>query len=139
MKDNNFTWDDIIESMQKENANTPRKTDEEKLQYFKGKILEHLDKLSNEPVDYGKISKISQWADIIAMKVADFHEKKGVYPNILLANTSTYDRIDTYCRKHPENLVYNGQEEFPEFDGLSGFYTSEYSLDFCIDNNIAVF
>jgi len=137
MKDNKSTWDDIIESMQKGIANNTGETDEEKLQYFKEKILKHLDKLSNEPVDYGKITRISQWADIIAMKVADFREEKGVYPNILLANVSTYDKIDAYCKKHPENLVYDGQEELPEFDGLSGFYTSEYNLDFCIDNDIA--
>ncbi|GBU28521.1 hypothetical protein R84B8_02080 [Treponema sp. R8-4-B8] len=138
MKDNNLTWDDIIESIQKGIANSHGETDEEKLQYFKEKILGHLDKLSNEPVDYGKITRISQWADIIAMKVADFREEKGVYPNILLANTSTYDKIDKYYKKHPENLIYDGCEESPEFDGLSGFYTSEYNLDFCIDNDITI-
>ena len=138
MKDNDLTWDDIIKSMQKGITNSQGETDEEKLKYFKEKIIGHLDKLSNEPVDFGIISRISRWADIIAMKVVDFHEEKGVYPNILLANISTFERIDKYCKKHPENLVYEGSEQSPEFDGLSGFYTSEYNLDFCIDNDIAI-
>jgi len=42
------TWEDIENSINDNNNNKPDETDEEKLAYFKSKIIAHLDKLQLE-------------------------------------------------------------------------------------------
>ena len=103
---------------------------------FKRQILNHLDTLARTPCDKGRFTNYSSWADTLHNKVLDFYEKRGVYPNILLASDKTYDKITEYEQDKPENRVWEGDGEPEEFTGFASFGTSEYRLEFCIDNEL---
>ncbi len=104
-------------------------------QRFKKMVIGHLDQLLLEPCDRGCFKKYKDWADTLYLKILDFKERKGVYPNIMLAQASTYDKIEREVAENPENLEWCGEEEAPdEFDGgLSGFGTDDFFVEFCLD------
>jgi len=132
------TWDDIEKTMSGLQSaahveETTGQIDQEQLAHFKQMFLKHLDSI---PVDKGTITDYTKWADIINEKVCDFHDERSIYPNILLANRRTFNKIDAYLKEHPDNLLWDGIGEPPEFDGLSEFAALDYNLVFCLDNTM---
>jgi hypothetical protein len=83
--------------------------------------------------EFGVIGDYSRWADTINERVQRFFALYKVHPNILLASGATFDKIDTYLKQHPENLVFSGEGYPPPFDGLSSFTGEDYELEFCLD------
>jgi hypothetical protein len=76
------------------------------------------------------------WDDELYTAANDFNKKHGLYPNIMLACSATYDEIDKEIKEYGmENLSYEGSdnnEEPPEFDSLATFTTDDFSIDFCL-------
>jgi len=89
----------------------------------------------------GIITDFSVWDDTIHLSALKFHAQYNVYPNILLANDSTYRKIELYAQKHPNRIVIaddDGNIETIEtsdepYDGLSYFTTEDYKLECCFD------
>ena len=89
----------------------------------------------------GIITDFSIWDDTIHLSAVKFHNQYNVYPNILLANVSTYKKIDLYAQKHPNRIITAGADGNIEtietsnepYDGLSEFVTEDYKLECCID------
>jgi len=92
----------------------------------------------------GIITDFSIWDDTIHLTAVKFHNQYNVYPNILLANDSTYRKIDLYAQKHPNRIVTadnDGNIETIEtsdepYDGLSLFVTENYELECCFDYDL---
>jgi len=92
----------------------------------------------------GIITDFSVWDDTIHLSVVKFHNQFNVYPNILLANASTYRKIDLYAQMHPDRIVMadnDGNIETIEtsnepYDGLSCFKTEDYELECCLDYDL---
>jgi hypothetical protein len=92
----------------------------------------------------GIISDFSIWDDTIHLFAVKFHNQYNVYPNILLANGSTYRKIDIFAQKHPNRIVTadkDGKIETIEtsnepYDGLSQFVTEDYKLECCMDYDL---
>lgn len=130
----------IMDMWTEQNAPNP-KTDEKEnadpeFEQFKRQILNHLDTLARTPCDTGRFTDYSAWADALHDKVLDFYEERGIYPNILLTNDATYDKITEYEQDKPENRVWEGDGEPEEFTGLASFTTPDYALEFCVDNEM---
>jgi hypothetical protein len=53
----------------------------------------------------GHITDFASWDDTIHQKAVVFYVKYRVHPNILLASTPTYRKIDLYAQIHPGRLV----------------------------------
>ena len=52
----------------------------------------------------------------------------------MLAQKSTYDKIDDACKKNPEGLHCVGDDNGEDFDGgLSAFVTKDFKITFCLD------
>lgn len=81
----------------------------------------------------GKITDFKKWADILFLEITAFKDENGVYPNILIANESTYEKIDKEALKHRECMNWTGEGEPPEPDGIGSFSTSDCTVDFCMD------
>ena len=119
----------------KKSTEKQKNTDPEFLR-FKKLVLEHLDELLLEPENKGRFSNYADWADTLYLKIMDFKEARGVYPNIMLAQKSTYDKIDEAAKNEQDSVEWTGDEdEKPEqFDGgLSGFSTQNFRVEFCLD------
>ena len=89
----------------------------------------------------GVIIDFSVWDDTIHLSAVNFHNQYNVYPNILLANDSTYRKIDLYAQMHPNRIVTSDDDGNIEtietsnesYDGLSRFVTVDYELECCMD------
>ena len=86
----------------------------------------------------GFIADFTLWDDTIHIFVLKFHQQHNVYPNILLANDSTYRKIDLYAQMHPDRLVDPDGEDTIEtsrysYEGISYFTTEDYNLECCLD------
>jgi predicted house-cleaning NTP pyrophosphatase (Maf/HAM1 superfamily) len=92
----------------------------------------------------GIITDFSIWDDAIHLFAVKFHNQYNVYPNILLANDSTYRKIDLYAQMHPNRIVtadIDGNIETIEtsnepYNGLSFFTTEDYELECCLDYDL---
>jgi hypothetical protein len=92
----------------------------------------------------GIIIDYSIWDDTIHLSTVKFHKQYNVYPNILLANATTYKKFDLYAQKHPNRIVTAGVDGNIEtietsnelYDGLSQFVTENYELECCIDYDL---
>jgi len=92
----------------------------------------------------GVIIDFSVWDDTIHLLVVKFHSQYNVYPNILLANDSTYRKIDLYAQMHPNRIVTTGDDGNIEtietsnepYTGLSLFVTEDYELECCMDYDL---
>jgi len=92
----------------------------------------------------GVITDFSIWDDTIHLTAVKFYNQNNVYPNILLANDTTYRKIDLYAQKHPNRIVTadkDGNIETIEtsnepYDGLSFFVTENYKLECCLDYDL---
>lgn len=157
------TWDDIINNLQKA-VNACKDADgndnPEKLTEFKERLVGHLDNLDKKEKKSKKAKKAGikkqaknvsyifetyhiddymLWDDEVFAAVQEFYKRKNIYPNILLANSKTFAKIDVSVKEYgTASLVYEGdEEESPEFDGLSGFTANDFSLTFCLDETVA--
>jgi hypothetical protein len=141
------TWDDIVSNLQKsidackdENGNE----NTEKFACLKNQMLKHLDKVEEDEKANGSFTKqyrifnYAKWDDEVFNNVQSFNQNHNVYPNILLANKKTYAKIDGAVKKYgTEKLFYSGgEDEMPDFDGLSDFVSDEFTLDFCLDGEM---
>jgi len=89
----------------------------------------------------GVITDFSVWDDTIHLSAVKFYSQYNVYPNILLANDSTYRKIDLYAQMHPNRIVTDGADGNIEtietskkpYEGLSLFVTEDYELECCMD------
>jgi len=89
----------------------------------------------------GVITDFSVWDDTIHLTAVKFHSQYNVYPNILLANDSTYRKIDLYAQMHPNRIVTSDDDGNIEtietsnepYNGLSSFVTEDYELECCMD------
>lgn len=135
------TWQDFENTGNRAN-NTPydhlSEQQEKDFLTLKAQLIKHLDKLAKQPCDRGCFTDYEIWADILHEKVIDFYNERGIYPNILLANNKTYDKITEYEKDKPENRVWEGEGLPEEFDGFSAFSTKEYCLEFCVNNRLKV-
>jgi hypothetical protein len=92
----------------------------------------------------GVITDFSIWDDTIHLFAVKFHNQYNVYPNILLANDSTYRKIDLYAQMHPNRIVtadINSNIETIEtsnepYNGLGHFATEDYELECCMDYDL---
>ena len=89
----------------------------------------------------GIITVFSKWDDTIHLYVIKFQSQYNVYPNILLACTSTYRKIDLYAQMHPDRLIDPDGIETIEtssepYNGLSHFATENYELECCMDYDL---
>ena len=86
----------------------------------------------------------SVWDDTIPLSAVKFYSQYNVYPNILLANDSTYRKIDLYAQMHPSRIVTNDDDGNIEtietsnepYNGLSSFVTEDYELECCMDYDL---
>jgi hypothetical protein len=89
----------------------------------------------------GFIADFLVWDDTIDSFALKFHKKYNVYPNILLTSEATLKKIDLYAQKHPDRISgpdgENIERSANTYTGLDEFSTSEYSLEFCLDYNLA--
>ena len=89
----------------------------------------------------GVIIDFSVWDNTIHLSAVKFYSQYNVYPNILLANDSTYRKIDLYAQMHPNRIVTDGADGNIEtietsnkpYEGLSLFVTEDYELECCMD------
>jgi hypothetical protein len=89
----------------------------------------------------GFINDFNRWDDLINKCAVRFRKLYNVYPNILLAATPTYQKIDQYAQIKPESIY---SEEYDStfadieapFEGLSAFITDDYQLELCVDENM---
>lgn len=130
----------ITDMWTEQNAPNP-KTDEKEnadpeFERLKRRMLNYLDNLVHEPCDKGRFTDYSAWADTLYDKVLAFYAERGVYPNLLLTSDKTYDKITEYEQDKPENRVWEGDREAEEFTGFASFSTPEYSLEFCVNNEL---
>jgi hypothetical protein len=66
-------------------------------------------------------------------KIRDTH---GYFPNVLLASTEIYARLDLVANARGKEKMKNSIGEGPpelEFASMSGFRGSGYEIDFCMD------
>lgn len=136
----NKTWQDIEQDINNMGLTKKRKRipeEEKEFKHLKEQIIIHLDTLKIEPCDKGVFRDYAIWADTLNEKVIDFYNEHGVYPNILLANDKTYDKITEIEKDKPENRRWVGEGEPPDdFSGFSAFETGVYILELCINNRL---
>ena len=84
------------------------------------------------------------WDMEIHIAVKIFKTSKGMFPNIMLANKNTFDKIDLHANQYPERIKpgdaqqvnrseYDDEEDFKE---IGSFCTEECELEFCLDNEL---
>lgn len=78
----------------------------------------------------------ARWDHDIHQAVEDFRERLGHTPNLLLASEVTHARIDMAARK--DNIL-GPEGELPddgEYTPLAAFHGADYTLEFCIDDDV---
>ena len=90
----------------------------------------------------GFISDYMIWDDTINGYAERFYEKYNVYPNILEANEFTLRRIDLAAQMHPDRIRNAETEETIKesnmpYEGLGTFIAEDYSLEMCLDFDLA--
>lgn len=84
---------------------------------------------------------LTNWDQILNRQVQNFKSTFGYYPNIMLASSATYSRIDLVANSRNKEKIKNGDGETPskdQFVGISEFIGDGFSLDFCIKENLPV-
>jgi len=87
------------------------------------------------------ISDYKVWDDIIDDFVEQFYKNFAVYPNIMLAASRTWEKIDNNANfMQAEKIELEDPEMEPdEFDAiktLSSFVGENYLLEFCMDEKL---
>lgn len=77
------------------------------------------------------------WDHQIHLSVLDFFNAFKVYPNILLANSITFSRMDIVADKEkiegPEGKAVGKYEVV----SMGGFSTEDYALEFCFEEKLS--
>jgi hypothetical protein len=80
------------------------------------------------------------WDEKVNECVQHFHKRHGMMPSALFANSDTYEKINDSVKTYGSAwLGYYGLSEDEEemgFDGYKEFKQKEYTLKFCIDDDI---
>jgi hypothetical protein len=89
------------------------------------------------------IIDFSLWDDTVHEAIITFYQKFYFFPNILLAGNLIYRKIDLYGQKYPERLIDPDGEKTIEisqlpYAGISYFTGQTYSLEFCLNEELAV-
>lgn len=80
------------------------------------------------------------WDHTINMAVKEYKSEFKIYPDVMLANTRTYEKIDLtagyFNRKNcsPRTKLVNPESECV---CLGTFTSAKYSLDLCVDEDIS--
>ena len=88
------------------------------------------------------IDDFEEWDDKIYENSIIFFEKYNVYPNILQASKETWNKIDEYANLfNPENLIAEDEKteenhQDGEIKSITSFITSNFELEFCINEKI---
>jgi hypothetical protein len=85
-----------------------------------------------------RIKDWKKWDDDINLAAKDFLSKHLVYPNILVANNSTFNQIDGRANR---KRIVNQKGQKPKGNkqvALEGFKTSDCNLKFCINEKLPV-
>jgi len=88
-------------------------------------------------------SDYEDWADELFGNADSFHKKFGVYPNIMLASTATWDYIDLFVNLCEPERILPPDGDFaaePGDDGIKSitcFATPDFEINFCRDERIA--
>jgi hypothetical protein len=146
------SWDDIISSLQAASEASKGPDDKEdpvKFAEFKRQALAHLDDVAKEEAkktktvsfleEEARFGSYDGWDDTVYTSVNIFYDKHTIYPNIMLASKSTYDKIDLSIKEHGTQwLEYEGDEDPPpEFSGgVDSFNASDFELWFCLDDRL---
>ena len=89
------------------------------------------------------ITDYEYWDDKINENATLFFKTYSIYPNILIASKSTWEKIDEFANQNNPNLIQNPDEPIyviddgEEIKSISTFVASEYSLEFCLDNKVS--
>ena len=87
-----------------------------------------------------RFENMPKWAEELNSACTSFHNQHGYWPNIILASTITYKRIDLVANTKQGNIKGDGSAGMPiipdGFVSLSGFQGENYSLDMCVDENL---
>lgn len=81
------------------------------------------------------------WDHQVHGQATAFKIRYGVYPNILLASSGTYSRIDMVVNARGREKLYNPQGENPpaeSFISMNGFKGPGYELDFCVEEQLGL-
>lgn len=84
---------------------------------------------------------MAQWDHQINGWVKLFKERHGHFPNILLASSATYSRIDLVANARGKDQLRSPAGETPpveEFASMHGFRGDGYELDFCVDETLGI-
>lgn len=94
-----------------------------------GEVIEYNDTFT--------FTNINQWSHELNRAVFSFKERYSIFPEGMLANSTTFNRIDIVANTRPEKLR-NGEMTKPEqFVALSGFQGDGYSLDWYTEEALA--
>lgn len=84
-----------------------------------------------------KLKRWSQWDDEIHQAVQDFHGRFDLYPNILLANQVTLQRIDMASKnEHKRDNTGNAPEE-DAHASITSFTGAGYEFFFALEEKLA--
>ena len=86
-------------------------------------------------------NNLISWDHQLNAWVKDFKTEHGYFPNIALASTETYARIDLIVNARGKDHLRNPKGESAsteEFVSMNGFKGEGYELDFCMDENLGV-
>jgi hypothetical protein len=97
-----------------------------------------------EPVIYASnytFNSMGQWDHQLNTWAKLFKKEHGYFPNILLASTATYARIDLVANARGKDQLRGSSGQTPrdeEFASMQGFKGNGYELDFCIEEQLGV-
>jgi hypothetical protein len=86
------------------------------------------------------IEQWRHWGDEIDAAARRFSAAFAVYPNIMLANSWTYGRVDMMANNVGREHIHGDEGQHPEegdYAGLSTFVGDGYELAFCLDEALA--
>jgi hypothetical protein len=100
--------------------------------------------MKEEPVIYTKVftfKNLPNWDHQLNKWIQAFKKKFGVYPNIMLASSLTYSRIELVVNARSKEHLHNADGMNPsegEFATMGGFRGVGYEVDFCMEESLAV-
>ena len=98
----------------------------------------------SEPVIYASsytFNSVAQWDHQLNAWAKAFKAEHGYFPNILLASSATYSRIDLVANARGKENLHGPAGNMPteeEFISMQGFRGIGYELDFCIDDQLGI-
>lgn len=84
-----------------------------------------------------KFSDITSWSHELNSWAQNFKARHHVFPNILIASSETYNRIDMVANSNGQEKIRNPEgKPAVAFVSMSGFRGQDYELAFCIDDQL---